>query len=239
MSIEHKTLLITGANRGIGRALTEQALARGAQRVYAGTRTPFTHPDPRVTSLTLDVTNPADIAAATSAVDALDVLINNAGLMVPDDPFDPTVLDRHLAVHLHGAHAVTQALLPVLMNSRGAVVNMLSCVALAPLPMFTSYSISKAAAFSMTKTLRAAYASQGVRFHAVLAGPIDTDMTRSLPIPKMASDAAAAAILDAMHQGEEDIFPDPATARLAPAWATGADKILEKQFAQLVPSGGS
>lgn len=237
MSIEDKTLLITGANRGIGRALTEQALARGAQRVYAGTRTPFTHPDPRVTPLTLDVTNPADIAAVTGAVDALDVLINNAGLMVPDDPFDPTVLKRHLAVHLHGAHAVTQALLPVLINSRGAVVNMLSCVALAPLPMFTSYSISKAAAFSLTKTLRAAHASQGVRFHAVLAGPIDTDMTRSLLIPKTAPDAAAAAILDAMEEGQEDIFPDPATTRLAPAWATGADKILEQQFAQLGPGG--
>jgi NAD(P)-dependent dehydrogenase (short-subunit alcohol dehydrogenase family) len=239
MSIEDKTLLITGANRGIGRALTEQALARGAQRVYAGTRTPFTHPDPRVTPLSLDVTNPANIAAVTDAVDALDVLINNAGLMVPDDPFDRTVLKRHLAVHLHGAHAVTQALLPVLINSRGAVVNMLSCVALAPLPMFTSYSISKAAAFSMTKTLRAANASQGVRFHAVLAGPIDTDMTRSLPIPKTAPDTAAAAILDAVQEGQEDIFPDPATARLAAAWATGADKILEQQFAQLVPAGGS
>ena len=239
MSIEDKTLLITGANRGIGRALTEQALARGARRVYAGARVPFTHPDARVTTLTLDVTNPADIAAATDAVDTLDVLINNAGLMVPDDPFDPSVLARHLAVHLHGSHAVTQAVLPVLVNSRGAVVNLLSCVALAPLPMFTSYSISKAAAFSMTKTLRAAYAARGVRFHAVLAGPIDTDMTRSLPIPKMAPYAAAAAILDAVQDGVEDIFPDPATAPLAPAWAAGADKILELQFAQLVSAGRS
>lgn len=239
MSIEGKTLLITGANRGVGRALAEQALLHGVRRVYAGTRAPFTHPDQRITPLILDVTNPADIAGAADAVGELDILINNAGLMVPDDPFDPTVLERHMAVHLHGSHAVTRALLPVLVNSRGAVVNLLSCVALAPLPMFTSYSISKAAAFSMTKTLRAAYASRGVRFHAVLAGPIDTDMTRSLPIPKTAPEAVAAAILDAVQNGVEDIFPDPATARLAPAWEMGADKILEQQFAQLVPAGGT
>jgi NAD(P)-dependent dehydrogenase (short-subunit alcohol dehydrogenase family) len=235
-TLDNATVLVTGANRGIGKALADEALARGAKQVYAGTRQPLNHPDPRVTPVTLDVTNPAQVQAAVDQVEALDILINNAGIMLPDATFDPTVLERHLAVNLHGSHAVTQAFLPALINSRGAVINLLSCVALAPLPMFTSYSASKAAAFSLTKTLRAAHSGQGVRFHAVLAGPVDTDMTRGFPIPKTSPEAVARSIFDAVEKGEEDIFPDPLTAHLVEAWAAGADKILERQFAQLVPA---
>jgi NAD(P)-dependent dehydrogenase (short-subunit alcohol dehydrogenase family) len=239
MTIEDKTVLVTGANRGIGQALVTEALAQGAKRVYAGARQPLAHPDARVSPLVLDVTDPAQVQAAAGVAGPLDLLFNNAGIMVPDDPFDPAVLDRHLAVHLHGSHAVTQAFLPALIRSRGAVINLLSCAALAPLPMFTSYSISKAAAFSMTKTLRARHAREGVSFHAVLAGPVDTDMTRELRIPKTSPEAAARAIFDAVAKGEEDIFPDPATAPLAPAWAASPGKILERQFAQLVPAGAA
>jgi NAD(P)-dependent dehydrogenase (short-subunit alcohol dehydrogenase family) len=236
MTLEGKTVLVTGANRGIGKALVDEALARDTKHVYAGTRQPLNHPDPRVTPLILDVTDPAQVQAAASQVEALDILINNAGIMLPDALFDPAVLERHLAVNLYGSNAMTQAFLPTLICSRGTVVNLLSCVALAPLPMFTSYSASKAAAFSLTKTLRAAHAGQGVRFHAVLAGPVDTDMTRELEIPKTSPEAAAQAIFDAVEKGDEDIFPDSATAPLAEAWAAGADKLLERQFAQLVPA---
>ncbi len=236
MSMKDKIVLVTGANRGIGKALADEALARGAKRVYAGTRQPLAHPDPRLVPLTVDVTDSAQVQAAASEVGSLDILINNAGVMLPDTPFDPAVLERHLAVNLYGAYAMTQALLPALISSRGAVVNLLSCVALAPLPMFTSYSASKAAAFSLTKTLRAGHAAQGVRFHAVLAGPIDTDMTRDLNIPKTSPEAVAKAIFDAVEREVEEIFPDPAAAPLAEAWAAGPDKILERQFAQLVPT---
>lgn len=236
MTLEDTTVLVTGANRGIGKALADEALARGAKHVYAGTRRPLNHPDPRVTPVTLDITSPAQIQAAVGEVEALDILINNAGIMLPDAPFDPAVLERHLAVNLYGSNAMIQAFLPALISSRGTVINLLSCVALAPLPTFTSYSASKAAAFSLTKTLRAAHARQGVRFHAVLAGPVDTDMTRELPIPKSSPEAAAQAIFDAVEKGDEDIFPDPSTAPLVEAWAAGADKILERQFAQLVPA---
>jgi len=234
-TVEDRTVLITGANRGIGKALVQEALARGARRVHAGTRGAPVDPDPRVTPVRLDVTNASDIAKASSEIPDLDVLINNAGIMVPDDPFDQTVLERHLAVNVYGSAAVTRAFLPALVRTRGRVINLLSCVALAPLPMFTSYSASKAAAFSLTKTLRAANAVTGVQIHAVLAGPIDTDMTRNLPIPKMSPEAAAHAILAAVDNGEEDVFPDPATAPLREAWAAGPDKFLEHQFAQLVP----
>ncbi|WP_163568173.1 SDR family NAD(P)-dependent oxidoreductase [Fodinicola feengrottensis] len=239
MTLEGKTVLVTGANRGIGKALAEEALAREAKHVYVGTRQPLNQPDPRVTTLILDVTDPAQVQSAANQVEALDVLINNAGIMLPDAPLDPAVLERHLAVNVYGSHAMTQAFLPALTRSRGAVINLLSCSALAPLPMLTSYSASKAAAFSLTKTLRAAHAGHGVRFHAVLAGPVDTDMTRELHIPKISPEAAARAIFDAVEKGEEDIFPDPATAPLTQAWAAGADKILERQFAQLVPAAAA
>src|SRR5204862_8110742 len=105
MNIENKTVLITGANRGIGRTLVEEALSRGAKRVYAGTRQPFAHSDPRVRSLNLDVTDAPQIQRAVDAVESLDILINNAGVALYDDLSDPSALERHLAVNLFGTYA--------------------------------------------------------------------------------------------------------------------------------------
>ena len=109
MTIADKTVLVTGANRGIGQALVEEALNRGAKRVYAGARQPLTHGDGRVTPLILDVTNAAQIQRAVDEVDSLDILINNAGVALYDDLSDRAVLERHLAVNLFGAYGVTQA----------------------------------------------------------------------------------------------------------------------------------
>jgi len=127
----NRTILVTGANRGIGRALVEEALHRGANRVHAGTRQPLAHPDGRVTTWSLDVTDGAQIQVAAESVDTLDVLVDNAGLAVYDDLGDCTVLEQHLAVNLFGPHAVTQAFLPQSTRSRGAVVNVLSVAAVA------------------------------------------------------------------------------------------------------------
>src|ERR1700704_3668799 len=131
MTLEGKTILVTGANRGIGQALVEEALARGAKRVYAGTRQPLAHADERVTPLLLDVTDPAQIQAAVEAVESLDILINNAGLALYDDLSDRAMIEQHLAVNLFGTYAVTQAFLPLLTQSRGAIVNGLSIAAFA------------------------------------------------------------------------------------------------------------
>src|ERR1700738_2960319 len=162
MNITNKTVLITGANRGIGRALLDEALRRGAKKVYAGTRGALQHPDERVTPLTLDVTNISQIQRAVNEVDTLDVLINNAGIAIYDDLSNLEVIEQHLAVNFLGLLKVTRAFLPLLRRSKGAIVNNLSLAGLAPLPVIPAYSISKAAAFNMTQSLRALLASQGV-----------------------------------------------------------------------------
>jgi NAD(P)-dependent dehydrogenase (short-subunit alcohol dehydrogenase family) len=234
MTVEDKTVLVTGANRGIGRALAAEALARGARRVYAGTRQPLAHPDDRVTPLSLDVTSTAQIQAAAGQVESLDLLINNAGIALPDDLTDPAALERHLAVNLFGTYAVTQAFLPALTRSRGAVVNILSVNALAPLPLIIpAYSVSKAAAFSLTQSLRVRLAGQGVRVHAVLPGPVDTEMLQGVDIPKASPESVAAAVFDAVANEEEDIFPDPVSAFIADSWRDGVTKALERHLAQL------
>lgn len=234
MTLADKTVLVTGANRGIGRALTEEALSRGAKRVYAGTRQPFAHPDERVTPLTLDVTSAAQIQAAVDRVESLDILINNAGVFLGDDLSDRAALDQHLAVNLFGTYSVSKAFLRPLTRSQGAIVNNVSLMALAPLPLTPAYSISKAAALSLTQSLRALLAGQGVRVHAVLTGPTDTDMTRGLEIPKASPEQVARAIFDAVEDREEDIFPDPMSQSLADSWHAGPAKALERQNAAFV-----
>ena len=234
MKIIDSTVLVTGANRGIGKALVDEALRRGANRVYAGTRQQFAHADRRVTPLVLDVTDAAQIRAAVKKVDGLDILINNAGISVQNDLSDRAALERLLAVNLFGTYDVTQAFLPVLTPSRSAVVNILSLASLAAVPFDPLYSISKAASFSLSQSLRALLAGQGVSVHIVLPGPIDTDMTRALDISKASPESTAQAILDGVEKGEEEIFPDPMSEAIAEGWRNSAVKELQRQFARYV-----
>jgi NAD(P)-dependent dehydrogenase (short-subunit alcohol dehydrogenase family) len=200
MTIADRAVLVTGANRGIGQALVEEALRRGAKRVYAGTRQPLAHPDGRVTPLRLDVTNPAQIQAAADQVETLDLLINNAGVPLrrPERSCRAgTPPGRQPLRHLRRDPGLPAAAGPF----SGAIVNDLSIMALAPLPLTPAYSISKAAAFSLTQSLRALLAGRGVRVHAVLTGPTDTDMVRDLDIPKTSPEADSPA---ARHAGSGD-----------------------------------
>ena len=235
MNVAEKTILITGASRGIGRALVEEALERGAKRVYAGTRSPLQHADERVTRLALDVTSPSQIRKAAEEVGTLDVLINNAGIALYDDLSDSDVIKKHLDVNFLGPFNVTRAFLPLLKRSKGAIVNILSLAGLAPLPVIPSYSISKAAELSMTQSLRAYLAGQGVTVHGVFLGPVDTDMTRGFEIPKASPEDAARGIFDGLENGEEDIFPDPASRTVTDGWRAGIVKALERQYAAFVP----
>jgi NAD(P)-dependent dehydrogenase (short-subunit alcohol dehydrogenase family) len=233
-TIAGKSVLVTGANRGLGQALVDEALKRGARRVYAASRQPPAYPDRRVTPVILDVTDPAQIQHAVEQVDSLDILINNAGVSVPDDLSDRSAFEQHLAVNLYGTLDVTQAFLPSLTRSQGAVVNVVSVGALAAVPVLPAYSVSKAASMSLTQSLRALLAGQGVSVQAVLPGPIDTDMVRDLPIPKTPPESVARGILDGIENGDEDVFPDPMAAMLAEGWRAGVSKELERQNATLV-----
>jgi NAD(P)-dependent dehydrogenase (short-subunit alcohol dehydrogenase family) len=232
-TIVDKTVLVTGGNRGIGRALVAEALRRRAKRVYVGTRKPVANSDARITPVPLDVTNAAQIQQAVGEVGTLDVLVNNAGIALYDDLTDRATLERHLAVNLFGTYSVIQAFLPLLSSSRGAVVNNLSVNALAPLPLIPAYSISKAAAFSLTQSLRTLLADRGVSVHAVLTGIVDTDMTRDLDAPKASPESVARAIFDGVENEEEDIFPDAMSESMAHGWRSGPAKALERQYAAL------
>jgi NAD(P)-dependent dehydrogenase (short-subunit alcohol dehydrogenase family) len=232
-TIADKTILVTGGNRGIGRALVAEALRRGAKRVYVGTRKPVANSDTRITPVPLDVTDSAQIQQAVSDVGTLDVLVNNAGIALYDDLTDRATLERHLAVNLFGTYSVIQAFLPLLSDAKGAIVNNLSVNALAPLPLIPAYSISKAAAFSLTQSLRTLLADQGVSVHAVPTGIVDTDMTRDLDAPKASPESVARAIFDGVKNEEEDIFPDAMSESMADGWRSGPAKALERQYAAL------
>lgn len=236
--IAESTVLVTGANRGVGRALVAEALARGAGRVYAATRAPLAHPDPRVHNVILDVTDAAQIEAAAARIGRLDLLINNAGVAAYDDLTDRAVLSRQLEVNLFGTLAVTQAFLPRLLERAPgtAIVNILSTASLAAVPAIPSYSISKAALFSLTQSLRAHLAGRRVTVHGVLLGPTDTDMSREIDFAKADPADVAAQVFDGVEKGEQDIFPDATSrAQLAEGWAEGPIKTLERALAGFVP----
>jgi NAD(P)-dependent dehydrogenase (short-subunit alcohol dehydrogenase family) len=237
MQIAEKTVLITGANRGIGEALVKEALNRGAKRVFAGTRGALSDTSPRVTALTLDVTNASHIQRAVGQVADLDLLINNAGIGFSDDLTNIGVIQEHLEVNLMGPLRVTQAFLPLLTRSKGAIVNILSVTSVAPFPLTPSYSLSKAALLSLTQSLRALLTRQGVSVHGVILGAVDTDMTRVYDVPKVSPESAAAGIFDGVEQGEEDIFPDPTSRTLADGWRGGVAKALERRINAVVLDG--
>jgi NAD(P)-dependent dehydrogenase (short-subunit alcohol dehydrogenase family) len=237
MKIAQKVVLITGANRGIGHALVLEALKRGAKRVYAGTRGGLDITDERVIPVTLDVTNDAQIEHAVRAIGSLDVLINNSGVAPYDDLSKLEILEQTLAVNFFGVYKVSRAFLPLLKRSCGALVNNLSLMALAPLPLTPSYAISKAAALSMTQSLRALLAGENVSVHGVFLGPVDTDMTRGFEVPKASPESVAQGIFDGLDSGEDDIFPDPMSRSIADGWRNGIAKEFERQYAPFVPQG--
>ena len=174
------------------------------------------------------------IQRAVKEVESLDVLANNAGVALVSEMGDRVSLEEHLAINLFGPYDVTQAFLPLLIRSRGAVVNNLSMNALAPMPLVPGYSAAKAAAFSLTQSSRTLFARQGVSVHAVLTGPVDTDAARGFNVPKASPESVARAILDGVENEEEDIFPDPMSQSLAESWRNGSAKGLERMLAAYV-----
>jgi len=234
--------LVTGANRGIGRALVEALLERGATKVYAAARRPETLADlvaqfgERVVPLRLDVTRPREVRAAAAQADDVRLLINNAGVVAKfggelTDPDWIGASREEFEVNVLGAWSLTQAFAPVLARHSGAaVVNISSVAGLVALPIIASYSASKAALHSLTQAIRAVLLPQGVQVVGVYPGPIDTDMAKPFATEKTSAPNAAHAILDGLEAGQEDVFPDPMAQQVGELFLRDP-KALEHQFA--------
>ena len=236
--IQGVTALITGANRGIGQSVVAALLERGAAKVYAGARRAddldvLRALDPaRVVPIRLDVTNSTDRFNLGQTAADTSLLVNNAGVLDVGRVLDVSAaaVARSFDVNCFGLLNVTRALAPALVTNHGAVVNVLTLIALASMPALGAYSASKAAAWSITQSLRADLARQGVSVFGVFPGAVDTDMIRAIEMPKAAPAAVASAILDGIESGTEDIFPDAMSEALYAQWLDN-HKAVERQLA--------
>lgn len=246
MQIPYRVALVTGANRGIGREFVNALLARGIEKVYACARDKNKIADlveaypGRVEAIRLDITNFEHIALAAGHCHDIDLLINNAGVnrlqgLIAGD--DLGAAREEMNTNYFGTLAMCRTFAPVLKNNGGGyIINMLSILAHINLPMMGSLCASKAAGLSMTQGVRAELAGQGTRVIAVMPGAVDTDMSRDFPPPKMPPAEVAQSALDAIINGEEDIYPGAMAMEIIQA--LGADnKAMEKEFARLLPTG--
>jgi NAD(P)-dependent dehydrogenase (short-subunit alcohol dehydrogenase family) len=240
MKIENTVALVTGANRGIGAALVHALLEGGASKVYAAARqeadltTVGAKGDRRIVPVHLDVTNAAHVARVAGQASDVSILINNAGVLnfgsVLDAP--PTAFNQNFDVNFFGVLNTTRAFAPTLTKHQGAVVNILTLVALASMPGLGVYNASKAAAWSLTQSLRADFAKRQVKVFGVFPGAVDTDMLKGVEMPKAAPADVAAAVLKGIEANAEDIFPDPMSQQLYAHWASD-HKAIERQFATM------
>jgi len=235
MNLTNTTALVTGANRGLGRALVKALLAAGARRVYAGARDPATveTQDARVVPLRIDVTDAASVGTLSTAAPDVTLLVNNAGVLDFGGPLETSdaSLSRQFATNVYGPLHMAQAFAPVIArNGGGAIVNLLSVVSLASMPGLAGYNASKAAAWSLTQSLRGTLAAKGITVHSVFPGPVDTDMAAEITFPKTSAEDVANAIVAGVVAGEEDIFPDPMSQQVYAGWKQD-HKAIERQFA--------
>jgi NAD(P)-dependent dehydrogenase (short-subunit alcohol dehydrogenase family) len=239
MNVAQSVALVTGANRGIGRALVEALLAANVAKVYAAARSlqklnGFGN-DRRVVPLSIDVTDEQSIAAVVKQTGDVTLLINNAGVLdfgsVLDAPH--RAFERNFGTNFYGVLAMSRAFAPVIeRNGGGAIVNILTLVALASMPGLGVYNASKAAAWSLTQSLRAGLSNRKIAVCGVFPGAVDTDMLAGVEMPKTSPADVAKAIVAGISDGVEDIFPDPMSSSLYEAWRKD-HKAVEKQFAAM------
>jgi len=240
MQISSATALVTGANRGLGRAIVDRLLAEGAPHIYATARLPaeaerLSNIDPRVIGLVLDITDARQVKEAAARATDVTLLINNAGILNPGNflEADRAQVEQIFATNFYGPLAMTTAFAPVVeANGGGTVVNVLTVAALASMPWLSAYNASKAAGWSMTQSLRATLAKKSIRVIGVFPGPVDTDMMAQIPIPKSPPADVARAIVDGIVADAEDVFPDSASSQVYEQWKQD-HKAVERQFAAM------
>jgi NAD(P)-dependent dehydrogenase (short-subunit alcohol dehydrogenase family) len=211
MKIQDSTALVTGANGGIGRAFAETLLERGATKVYAAVRDVATVADPRLVPIELDVTDPDRVAAVARALDDVQLVVNNAGVNNVNIPLSASLDAARLELETNYLSLVsmTQAFAPVLeRNGGGAFVNVLSVVSWVAMPLLSTYSASKAAAWSFTNAARIELRRQGTHVVGVFVAGVDTDMAAAFDVEKLPPAIVAASALDALEAGEREAVVD-------------------------------
>ena len=242
--IEGTVALVTGANRGIGRAITEALLDGGAKRVYGGARKPESldelveASDGRLVPVRLDVTDAEQVSAAVDATGDLRMLVNNAGVALVPDLTAADAVDKargEMDVNYFAPLELCRRLAPALAGG-GAIVNIASVGGLTNFPFYPTYSASKAAAHSLTQGLRMLLAPQGTSVFGVYPGPVDTDMARGLDFDKATPRDVADAILAGVAGGHEEIFPDPFAEQFGQQFEA-SPKASERQVAAMAAEG--
>jgi len=204
--------LVTGGNRGFGRAMVDELLARGAAKVYATARTPRLERDPRIVALLLDVTDAASVAAAAAAAPDVSIVVSNAGVRLETAVLDANIEDMRIEFETNvlGAIRVARAFAPALArHPRSALVSVLSRASW--VASGTGYEIAKAAAWSATNSLRLRLRQQGTTVSAVHVSYMDTDATAALAVPKANPRDVAKLVADAILCGDFEILADEAT----------------------------
>lgn len=211
MDINGAVVLVTGANRGLGRAFARELVKRGA-KVYAGARNPASVVDEGVIPVQLDVTDDASVEAAAKELGDVSIVVNNAGVIVPGVGVGVDSIRTEFEVNFFGIVRTTDAFAPILKaNGGGAIVNVLSVASFTGSADWRGYAASKAAAWSLTKSTRDALQEQGTNVIAVHAGFIDTDMAASVDAPKITPEDVVSQVLQAIENGDDEVLADDNT----------------------------
>ena len=222
--LANKTVLVSGANRGIGAAVVRELLKTDVKKIYAAARKTQNLPDfgdARVVALPLDITDDASVTAAAKTASDVDVLLNNAGTAVfanfLDSPTD--LIEGDMNTNYYGTLRVIRAFTPQFVaRGTGTIANVVSVVGLTSAPGLAGYSASKAALQSLTQTLRVTLKASGITVLGIYPGPIDTDMARDIPMDKATPEHAAEQIVKGIEAGDTYIFPDPVALQIGHLW---------------------
>ena len=209
VAVNGSVVLVTGSNRGIGKAFVQALLDRGAAKVYATARTPLSYDDPRVVPLALDVTDPDSVQRVADAARDVTILVNNAGVSGAGRLVDAKIeaMQAVLDTNLWGPLRLVQAFAPILeANGGGAIVNVHS--ALSWLAGAGDYGVSKAALWQASNTLRVELRDQGTLVQGLHLGYTDTDMTADVTAPKGDPADVVAASLDGLESGATEVLAD-------------------------------
>lgn len=235
-TLENKVLLITGVNRGIGKALVEVALRHNPKKIYAAARNVASLPDfgdARVVPLSLDITDVSQVQKAAELAPDVQILINNAGVLAFAGVLEGAMADieNDMKVNYFGTLNVTRAFAPVIAaQGGGAIASLSSVVGLASMAGVGGYSASKAALTSAIQSMRAELKAKNIAVFGIFPGPIDTDMSRGFEMEKTSPTTTAENIFQAMSEGTEDIYPDPMSVQVGTLYATNP-KAVETMFA--------